>query len=368
MKVLYIGQYRDCSSASKSSASLIQSLISSGVDLSIRPLKLDNYRPKVSGVINSLEEKKQLNYDCCIQHVPANMLVYNKRFSKNICYINHHTDNFYYNGWTDRINMMDEVWVPSEFVKTICQNSKVKIPIKVVPFGCNSEVFLKKYQTYPQIKQEKNGDFLFYTISSSFSRRKNFNALIKAFHLEFNKNEPVNLVIKFNKDKTQDDMSPKEFINQMKLGLNLGDTKEEIILPCHYLDDNDILSIHNSCDTFVSSSYGEGWCTSAFEALAFGKTPIVNDWSGCEYINESTGWRVKSNLEPVFGMNRNSSYTGRENWGAISIAELRKCMREAYEGRNSKAEAGLEKMFEYTHDVVGSIIKKVLYEKASESK
>jgi glycosyltransferase involved in cell wall biosynthesis len=216
--------------------------------------------------------------------------------------------------------------------------------------------------TLTQIKREKNGDFLFYTISSSFSRRKNFAAFIKAFHLEFDKSEPVNIVIKIHKDNNSDGGKLRDFVNQIKAGLRLGETKEEILLPIDYLEDKDVFSIHNSCDVFVSTSYGEGWCIPAFDAMAFGKTPIVNNWSGCDYIDESTGWRVEYNMEPVFGMD-GANFSGRENWAAISINHLRKSMREAYsQNRDSKIENGIAKMFGYTHKEIGSLIKKALYD------
>lgn len=366
MKVLFVGQYREGTGAAKISVSLIQSLLASGMELSVRPLKLNSYQPAISPKMLELENKHQKKYDVCIQHVSPDMMVYSNKFSKNIGYFNHHTDSFRYRDWPERLNLMDEIWVPSNFVREAVLRSRVKKPIKIIPIGCREETFLSSQKDYPQIKSEKNSDFIFYTIASSFSRRKNFGALVKAFHLEFDKNEPVNLAIKFHKENSDNEISPENFVNQIKSGLKLGDTKKEILLPTQYLEDNDINSIHNSCDVFVSTSYGEGWCISAFEAMCFGKTPIVNNWSGCDYVDFSTGWRVDSHLEPVFGMEgNNSAYTGRENWAAISINHLRKCMREAYESKNSKAAAGLERMSQYTYAKIGSLIKKGLYEKES---
>lgn len=365
MKILYIGPYREGTGAAKASLHLIRSLQASGIELAIRPIKFNDYQPDLSPDILELENKTSAHADFLIQNVPANMLVYNNAFKKNIAYINYHTDNFQHTDWPERLNLMDEVWVPSEFVMATCRRSGVLRPIKVIPIGCDENIFLQNYQEYPQIKKERHGDFLFYTISSSFSRRKNFGAFLKAFHLEFDRSEPVNAVIKFNKTYNPNEMSDREFINQLKRGLKLGETKEEILLPSHYLTDNEIYSIHNSCNVFVSSSYGEGWCIPAFEAMSFGKTPIVNSFGGYDYIDHLTGWRVPHSLEPVFGMEGNSLFTGRELWASISIPDLRKSMREAYEmkeQRESKMEHGLNKMFDYNYPTIGSLIKKALYE------
>lgn len=366
MKILYVGPYREGTGAAKVGVSLINSLVETGLDLAIRPLKFNSYQASLSPKMQQLENKSTAASNFIIQHVPPSMLVYNSAFEKNIAYVNYHTNNFTYSDWPEKLNMMDEIWVPSNFVANCCKNSKVTKPIKVIPIGFNENLFLENYPAYEQIRQEKHGDFLFYTISSSFSRRKNFAAFVKAFHLEFGRSEPVNIAIKFNKPFNPSDMSDKEFIYQLKKGLNLGETKDEIILPTNYISDNDIYSIHNSCDVFVSTSYGEGWCIPAFEAMGFGRTPIVNGWGGyTDYIDNTTGWLVDYSLEPVFGMENGNLFSGREQWASISVTHLRKCMREAYENRKlreQKSEAGVNKTFEYSYSNIGSLIKKALYE------
>ncbi len=360
MKILFVGSYREGTGASKASLSIINSIRSTGIDLSIRSIKLNRYQPELPSEILELENKSSKDSDIIINHIPPDHLIYNSKFKKNIAYISYHTNNFSFSDWPERLNMMDEIWVPSKFVENCCIRSGVNKPIRIVPLGYDESIFLQKREVYPQIKKEKHGDYLFYTISSSFSRRKNFGAFVKAFHLEFGKDEPVNMVVKFH--KPNEVKSPHEFIQELKNGLNLGHTKQEIVLTSDYLKDSDIYNIHNSCDTFVSTSYGEGWCIPAFEAMGFGKTPIVNSFSGCDYIDDSTGWKVDYSLEPVFGMERGQLFSGRELWGSVSIPSLQKCMREAYESRNIKSDAGLEKVFEYSYNKIGSLIKKAIYE------
>ena len=38
----------------------------------------------------------------------------------------------------------------------------------------------------------------------------------------------------------------------------------------YYISEEDIYSIHSSCDCFVMPSYGEAWCIPAFDAMGFG--------------------------------------------------------------------------------------------------
>lgn len=371
MKVFYIGPYRDGTGASKVSEGLIKSMLSANIDLVIRPIKSNNFVPNLSDDILDAEQKSALGANVLIQHFMPDMMVYKGEY-KNIGYINYHTDSFKYSGWQYKLNLMDEVWVPSKFVENCCRKSGVTVPIRIIPPAIDESIFLRNYPAYKQIEEQKQGDFLFYNISGSFSRRKNFGAFVKAFHLEFNKNEPVNIALKFIKDSSMPDMNPHTFLSEIKNGLKIDSNKQEIVLPLTHLSDSEIYSIHNSCDVFVSSSYGEGSCIPALEAMGFGRTPIVNSFSGAnDYVDTRTGWNVDYSLEPVFELqSQNKLFYGIEKWGAISIPHLQTCMREAYENhklREAKSEFGINEILNYSYNEIGYLIKKALNEQTQQS-
>ena len=113
-----------------------------------------------------------------------------------------------------------------------------------------------------------------------FVSRKNIEALIKAFHLEFHPAEPVNLFLKIHRPNTNPDECMKTFqdyVTHIKSGLKLRQNyKEEIVLSGRF-NRVDLLSLMNQCHCFVMPSYGEAWCIPAFDAMGFGKTPICTD-------------------------------------------------------------------------------------------
>ena len=81
-----------------------------------------------------------------------------------------------------------------------------------------------------------SGSFVFYFVGEMI-RRKNPVALLKAFHLEFTTDEPVELVIKGNLSGMSEEESRKhieEMCNQVKTNLklypDLSDYKEEKIM------------------------------------------------------------------------------------------------------------------------------------------
>lgn len=364
MRTLFIAPYRDGSGWSKAALDFIRAFQQAKLDLVIRPIKYNLHNENLPKDILELENKDIRGCDNIVYFTLPDHIIYNSKFKKNICYLLYETSDFNKSNWAQRLNLMDEVWVPSEFVKTVAINSQVKVPIKIVPIPVNLDKYLKNHNVYKQIDDDKHGDFLFYTICET-NNRKNLSALIKAFHLEFDLNEPVNLVLKVSGQKSTPSQM-YDYCNYVKKELRIARSKKEIILTNSYLSDNDIDSIHMSCDNFVSTSYGEGWCIPAIDALGFGKTPIVTGWSSfTEYLTNKEGWLVNYDLVPVQGMENHpcSLYYGNELWASISIPHLRKCMREAYSQpqlKESKLSASLSKIFEFSYEQVGEKIKKAI--------
>jgi len=370
MKVLVIGVYRDNSGWSKACIDMVLAMDAVGIDVVTRPLRFNNAHADIPQRITELENKSSKNCDICIQHIFPHLMVYNGKM-KNIGLYASETTSIKYTGWPDRLNMMDDVFVFTQQMQDCAIDSGVTKPIHIIPQPCNIKKFEQSYPLHSFIEARRHGDFLFYTIAD-FNRRKNLTSLLKAFHLEFHRNEPVNLVLKISTFASSGmnsydiDNWCKEIKDGLKLYKNKNDYKNEIILDTSYISDTDIASIHKSCDVFISTSYGEGWCIPCFDAMGFGKTPIATNWSAYkDYLDNDCGWLVNYNLEPVFGMQIHpvEMYYGHEEWAQISISHLRKCMREAYENkklREEKSENGIEKIYQFSYENIGHQIEQVL--------
>ena len=64
----------------------------------------------------------------------------------------------------------------------------------------------------------------------------------------------------------------------------------------------------------VAPSFSEAWCIPAFDAMAMGKTPIVNAAGGMkDFVTKDNGWLVGNSEEPAFGMKDtfHELYSGR---------------------------------------------------------
>lgn len=265
---------------------------------------------------------------------------------------------------------MDEAWAINNQSKEASLNSGVNIPIKVIPHACDTKKFDKRYNLLEP--QELLDNFVFYFIGD-LTHRKNLPALLKAFHLEFDTNENVELLIK----TSQYGLSPDECAEKvrslcvdvkknLKLYTSLEKYKEELIVTDR-LTEEDICRLHTTCDCFVMPSHGEAWCIPAFDAMGFGKTPICTDVGGAsDFLKNGGGSLVPGHQEPVFGMTETFEdiFTGDEDWTRVDIRKLQLEMRKVYETYKSDKssytklqEQGREAVENFSYEKVGQLIK-----------
>lgn len=368
MKVLYLGVYRDGSGWSHAALDYILAMDSVGLDVVPRCIKFNNLAPELPERILELESKSPVGADIFIQHTLPSMYERHGKFKKNIGIFCTETSNFISSGWHRKINLLDEAWVTCQQMADACKVSAVQTPVKILPYASDINKFFKKYKKFPL---NNRGHFTFYTLCD-VNRRKNLASLLKAFHTEFRPYEPVELVIKASKAGMSSEDCQKELAEYcagIRIGLKLYDSpakyKQEILIT-RSLTENEICSLHTSCDCFVLPSYGEAWGIPAFDAMGFQKTPIVTDFGGFQaFVTNDTGWLVPCHQESVFAMNEalDGLYTGLESWAQIDVRELRKAMRQAYtdqETRKKKGQNGLNKISEFSHESIGYRIKQLL--------
>lgn len=367
MKVLYCGVYRDGTGWGQAAIDYIMSLDAAGVEVVPRHIKLNDSQPKLPLRMDALEARSSVGCDVVIQHVLPNMMAYHGRL-KNIGLFASETSHFRGSGWADYLNMMDEVWVINNQQIVACERSGVKRPIHVVPHATDIERFQKTYKPLSILEHFKEQkQFVFYTIGE-YTRRKNVMAMVKAFHLEFLPEEPVQLVLKVNipgLSPEQCKAAVEEDCKRVKEGLKLHGCKQERVIT-ERLSDEGIMRLHASCDVFISSSTGEAFCIPGMDAMAMGKTPIVTNCGGFpDYLSNEEGWLVNSHEEPCFGVTDSVQglYFGDENWNQIDITHLRSCMREAFSNsllRQAKAIQGLTRAYDFSYEEVGAKMKALL--------
>ena len=372
MRVLYIGCYRDGTGWGQAAIDYILAMDSVGIDVVPRAVKLNSNSAELPDRILELENKSSRGCNVCIQHVLPHMMDYNGKFEKNIGLYATETNSFEWSIWPNRINQMDEAWVINNQMLRVSKDSGIDIPITVIPHASDTSKFKRRYGPIEIPDSENN--FVFYFIGD-LNRRKNLSAFVRAFHSEFDTDEPVSIVIKTSKYNTSPHdcaAEVKEMCHNVKNGLKLYPTidhyKEDLIITDR-LNEETLRRLHAACDCFVMPSYGEAWCIPAFDAMGFGNTPICTDVGGmADFMDDGEGILVSSREEPVFGMIEtfDDLYTANETWQSIDPLGLQAAMRETYNNSNSTdvyeaiKEKGRKRVEEYSYESIGNLIKKAL--------
>ena len=327
MKILFLGYYKEFGGWSEASMGLIKALEATGYDIVCRNVQLTT-DVQERKEIEHLEKKKLNNVDICIQHLLPHHLVGSNQFKKNIAYFVTESENISSLPWIRSLKLMGEVWTPCDScVKEIELNG---INVHKIHHAFDMSVYSKKYKDLG-IGQEQA--FKFYTIASA-SDRKNIENLIKIYFHTFEDRDNVNLIIKTVSAETAVELEKK--ISQLKNSLRIHKNKNKypkIFLIANTLTQDEIYSLHSSCDCFINISHGEAWSIPSFEAMCFNNTPICTRWGGpSEYIDESnpkTGTLIDYTLSVCEYKNAPFSFlgTGKELWASPNEIQVIEAMK-----------------------------------------
>lgn len=371
MRILYIAHYKEFGGWSQAATDNILALDSVGVDVVCRNVTLTQDKQDVHPRLLQLEKKDSRDCDICIQHVLPHHYVRSDMFKKNIAFMETETLSLKHLNWFYQLEMMDEVWVANETSKNALQEDGFETPIKVIHHTCDTSKYTKRYPdlAMPQIE----GTFKFYYVGD-FNDRKNLESIITCFHSEFEEDENVSLVLKFNKFG----VSPQElhnkvvqYLTEIKKNLRIrNDYKQEVIVTDKVSEEN-LLSLHQYCDCFVCPSHGEAWSIPTLEAMAFGNTPIASNFGGPSEFIDKSNWRTGTLVNGVYSCCKSKDaafpdlFSSKEYWFQPCEKQIRQQMRKYYESwekdpisySQRNRVAGLKQVEKFSYQNIGKILK-----------
>lgn len=174
--------------------------------------------------------------------------------------------------WIRYCNMMDEVWVPTEWDRKKFVKAGVNTPIYIIYQGLDSQYF---HPEFAPMQTDAKESFKF-LVNAAWYPRKNLHNLIVAFQSEFRKGEDVCLIVKTMNLGLNDGIENE--INKIAKDENSANVyiKEEDI-PEHKMP-----SLYTMADCFVLPTRGEGWGLPLFESLACG-VPVITTGYGAPF-------------------------------------------------------------------------------------
>lgn len=225
--------------------------------------------------------------------------------------------------WKDYLEAADIVVVPSKWCAEVFERC-AKIKPKVIPLGYDANTY-KFVPRKNKRKQRKDFVFLHY---NAFNARKGFLELFKAFNKEFDKTEPVKLVLKTTLKKSPLPITKAEYPN--------------IIIKTGNYNDQQMHDLLYESDAFVFPSRGEGFGMTPLEAMATGLPTIVPNAHGItEYFDDKYMYevKVKETCPALY-----SKYKDQDVGEMVvcDVDHLAKQMRYIYEHQDEALEKGKE--------------------------
>ena len=225
----------------------------------------------------------------------------------------------------NQLNKFDQIWVASNWQRdcTIEQGTDPS-KVKVIPEAVDSTIFYpNKKVTLPEYD---DGRFKF-TMFGRWDYRKSTKEIIESFLEEFNKDEPVDLILSIDNHMAKDDL---KFTEDRLKHYNLVDSRLKIK---HFPSREEYIKYLQKGHVFLSCARSEGWNLPLIEAMACGTPSIYSNCSGQLEFAKGKGLpvKIKGNIPAIGG--EYSMYSQSDLPGEFyqpDYKDLKRVMRDAY--------------------------------------
>lgn len=208
-------------------------------------------------------------------------------------------------------NLLDIIFMPSEWAKNVLENNGIKKPIVVCPMGVDMSVF---DGVVPEDKKEKN-TYIFINVGK-FEIRKGHDILVDIFNSAFNEDDDVELWM----------VNHNPFLNQEQRNnwinlYNKSKLSSKIRFFPRLPDQKTVSKVLSYADCGVFPSRAEGWNNEAIEMMAMDKPIIITNYSAhTQYCNKDNSYLVDiDNIEPA---NDGLWFHGEGNWASIEQKQI----------------------------------------------
>lgn len=272
---------------------------------------------------------------------------------KKILYTMIETSEKVHPDYAGKLNLVDEIWVATEYGKKIMKSSGVYPPIHVMPLGVDVGRYCPDTGIAdfgPSVK-----DFRFLSVFR-WSYRKGYDILLRAYMEEFSADDNVSLVLVSRAVECPESVGPQKIVEDFNAFKTTIDRPEEdlphVILYGKPIHERDMPKFYNACDAFALISRGEGFGLPYCEAGAIGLPVIASNCSGhSDFLKEDNSFLVDPDDYVTAKTNGRLARMAKlcrfyedqvfPDFGRPAIDKVREHMRYVYENReeaNQKAQ------------------------------
>lgn len=282
--------------------------------------------------------------------------------------------------WLSKLDLMDEVWVPSKFnARSFAKAGLQSNKIFVLPEAVDTEHLFNPHNVnalypLPTAGGQHENPYKFLSVGK-WEARKGMDVLLRAYFEEFSSSDPVVLYIKTQRHRMDPQAEVDRIMNKVASEQNVSTDRLPAV---HVMDnvwiaDTDFPSLYAAADSFVLPSRGEGWGRPQAEAMAMGLPTILTDWSGMtEYINDEVAYPIAAEVVPMsaadiqdmFGPEGEEALKGHQ-WAEPSLRQLRRHMRFCVSSPREAAAQGVRAREHMRKHFSPSAVQKILLDHLS---
>lgn len=188
--------------------------------------------------------------------IPLNMF----HGGKKIIYTMIETSEKVHSDYSEKLNLVDEVWVATHYGKRILESSNVQVPIYVMPLGVDPS----RYNPEAGVMDfgQKMRSFKFLSVFR-WSYRKGYDILLRAFMEEFSSEYDATLILVSRPVEYAEEIGPQRMMEDFNAIKGTVNKNEEdfphVVLYPKPVKEYNMPKIYNSADAFVLISRGEGF-------------------------------------------------------------------------------------------------------------
>ncbi len=233
-------------------------------------------------------------------------------------------------GWAERCNAVDELWLPSEFHREVLAGSGVeRSKIRIIPYAVDSKVFRPGQTTR---RDSSDRSFQFLAIADSLFA-SGADTVVRAFIEEFSPHDDLSLVICTAGNHCGTALIDFEaellFLIEKKCGRKLEDVPAITLLQGP-ISASERSRLYTWSDVFVQPGRAEATGSHCLEALACQLPIIATDWGPLKgLLTERNSFPLQMTGLSLAQPDENELVAGHR-WAEPSVDHLRHQMREVF--------------------------------------
>ncbi|HVY72271.1 MAG TPA: carbamoyltransferase C-terminal domain-containing protein, partial [Verrucomicrobiae bacterium] len=246
-------------------------------------------------------------------------------------------------GWLSQCNLMDEIWVPSQFnLESFAAAGVPREKLVVMPAAVDETVFDPARQTPLALPNRAKFNFL---AIFEWTSRKGWDALLAAYLREFSASDDVCLYLRtylINQPDGDPAAAIWKQVREFGATLGLGDKSwPHIEILAGQIPAADLPGLYRAADCLVCPSRGEGWGRPHHEAMMMGLPVIATNWSGnTEFMSAETAYPLDYDLVEASQLEHELWLYRGHRWANPRVDHLRQLMRHVAQHPDEAARKG----------------------------